>query len=132
MTLSTILLFSILLLSTCIATQKDYGAKCECFKTNTNAYFAYYRFFDYRNIDKSLTSTPSPLQSADDTSNANETSSFFSDSKWTTDWTIQTWNNSDQLKSKDVDATKLMIYSKNNVYIGRNLDYTSQFSTIVY
>jgi hypothetical protein len=116
----TLVLARILLLSAVCAAQKDNGAECDCFKTNgsTEAYFSYHRFFDYRNVPYSLTSTPKVLTNPSDTSGAGNSSAFFSNSSWTADWTAQNWDNSDSLNISGSDATILMINSPNNVYIG--------------
>jgi hypothetical protein len=116
----TSVLASIFLLSTLGTAQKDNGGECDCFKTNgsTEAYFSYHRFFDYRNVPFSLTSNPEILTSSSDTSNAQNSSAFFSQPSWTADWAAQNWDNSDTLNTPDSDATILMINSPNNVYIG--------------
>jgi hypothetical protein len=113
-------LFSILLLCTLGRAQKDNGGSCDCFKTNgsTGAYFSYHRFFDYRNVPYSLTSNPKVLTSASDSSNAPNTSAFFSRTSWTADWAAATWDNSDSINKPNSDATVFMINSPNNVYIG--------------
>jgi hypothetical protein len=116
----TFALASILLLCTVGTAQKDNGANCDCFKTNgsTEAYFSYHRFFDYRNVPLSLTSNPKVLTSASDSSNAPNTSAFFSSTSWTAAWAAQNWDNSDTLNTPNSDAAVLMINSPNNVYIG--------------
>jgi len=116
----TLVLARILLLSAVVAAQTDNGAECDCFKTNgsTEAYFSYHRFFDYRNVPYSLTSNPKVLTDPTNTSDANNSSAFFSSSSWTADWTAQNWDNSDSLNTSNSDATILMINSPNNVYIG--------------
>jgi hypothetical protein len=115
-----IAILGILLLCTVGEAQKDNGAKCDCFKTNdsTGAYFSYHRFFDYRNVPLSLTSNPKVLTSASDSSNAPNTSAFFSSPSWTADWSAATWDNSDSINTPDSDATIFMVNSPNNVYIG--------------
>jgi hypothetical protein len=115
-----LVLTSALLLSAVVTAQKDNGAECDCFKTNgsTEAYFSYHRFFDYRNVPYSLTSNPNVLTDSSETSNAKNTSDFFSNSSWTADWAAQNWDNSESLNTSGSDATVLMINSPNNVYIG--------------
>jgi hypothetical protein len=115
-----IVLASILSLSTLGAAQKDNGGECDCFKTNgsTEAYFTYHRFFDYRNVPSALTSHPKVLTDASDTSNARNSSAFFSQPSWTSTWAAQNWDNSDSLNTSNSDAAILMINSPNNVYIG--------------
>jgi hypothetical protein len=115
-----VLASALLLLSAVGTAQKDNGAECGCFKTNgsTEAYFSYHRFFDYRNVPYSLTSNPNVLTDPSETSNAKNTSAFFSNSLWTADWAAQNWDNSESLNTSDSDATVLMINSPNNVYIG--------------
>jgi beta-glucanase (GH16 family) len=109
---------SILLLCTASTAQKD--VNCDCFETNgsTAAYFSNHRFFDFRNVPLSLTSDPKVLTNASDTSNAGNTSDFFSSTSWTATWAAQNWDNSDTLGTSGSDATILMINSPNNVYIG--------------
>jgi len=102
--------------------QKDNGNQCDCFKTNgsTEAYFSYHRFFDYRNVPSALTSQPAVITQVSDPKNDIASSAFFSDTSWTNDWDTQTWDNSDVLNDSSSDASVLMIYSKNNVYIGKS------------
>jgi hypothetical protein len=50
------------------------------------------------------------------TTNAFATSQFFLEDAWTNDWTIQNWNNSDNVRSSA--ASVFMVNSPNNVYIG--------------
>jgi len=116
----SLVLAGILLLSTTGRAQQDNGPECDCFKTNgsTEAYFSYHHFFDYRNVPSSLTSNPKVITDPRDTSDAKNTSAFFSNSSWIADWAIQNWDNSDSLNTSDSDATVLMINSPNNVYIG--------------
>ena len=114
------ILASILVICTIATAQKANGEECDCFKTNgsSEAYFAYHRFFDYRNVSPQLTSNPPVLTDATETQDAGNTSSFFSDESWAADWTIPNWDNSDSLNTPGSDATVLMINSPNNVYIG--------------
>ncbi|KAH8600076.1 concanavalin A-like lectin/glucanase domain-containing protein [Bisporella sp. PMI_857] len=111
--------------------QKDNGKKCDCFKTNgsTEAYFSYHRFFDYRNVPLELTSQPAIITQASDSNNYVASSAFFSDSSWTSDWDTQTWNNSDFLNDSSTDASVLMIYSKNNVYIEPSTDSSPNYNS---
>jgi hypothetical protein len=115
----TLVLASTLLLSAVGTAQKDNGGECDCFKTNgsTEAYFSFHRFFDYRNVPFSLTSDPKVLTDPTETSDANNSSDFFSNPSWTADWATQNWDNSDTLNTSNSDATILMINSPNNVYI---------------
>jgi hypothetical protein len=98
--------------------QTDNGNECSCFKTNGSsaAYFTYHRFHDFRNINSSLTANPDVLTDASSTTNADVTSEYFEAAPWTSDWDIQSWNNSDVMG--DNSATVLMINSANNIYIG--------------
>lgn len=100
--------------------QKDNGDQCDCFKTNGSSasYFKYHRFFDYRNVPSALTSQPAVVTQSSEDKNDVVTSSFFSDSLWTNDWDVQTWDNSESVSDSGSDAHALMRYSKNNVYIG--------------
>lgn len=100
--------------------QKDNGNECDCFKTNgsSGSYFKYHRFFDYRNVPSALISQPAVVTQISEDKNDVVTSPFFSDSSWTNDWNIQTWDNSDSVNDSGSDAHTLMRYSKNNVYIG--------------
>ncbi|KAL3421194.1 Beta-glucanase 4 [Phlyctema vagabunda] len=125
-------LLTLFLLAQFCQGQKDNGRKCDCFKTNesTETYFNFHRFFDYRDIsDRYVTPSPPVITDALNTSNADATSDFFDDSSWTDDWDIQTWDNSDSLESSETDASVLMIYSRNNVYIEASSDGSSDYNT---
>jgi hypothetical protein len=98
--------------------QTDNGNECSCFRTNgsSEGYFAYHRFFDYRNVVGAPVTPPAVISNADDATNAYATSEFFLNNTWTNDWTIQNWNNSDSFEA--TDASILMVNSPNNIYIG--------------
>lgn len=115
--LPSLLSVNILLFSSLTAAQKDNGSECDCFKTNGSSadYYAYHRFHDFRNINKSLASNPEVFTDAANTSNADATSAFFLDKIWTDDWQSQSWNNSDSMSVNN--ASILMINSPNNIYI---------------
>lgn len=121
--------FLLLSLLSLASAQKDNAPDCSCFRTrepssaNAPTYFQYHRFFDYRNIDHSLTSAPAILNTANATANADVSSSYFSTAKWNNDWSIQNWNNSDGLAdnkggNSSTGPTMLLVNSPNNVYIG--------------
>src|SRR5579862_7008246 len=99
----TLISSSILCMSTLIAAQTDNGNECSCFLTNgsSSAYFAYHRFFDFRNINSSLTAKPEVLLEETNTTDAGVSSPFFSDHAWTKDWEIQSWNNRDAIISNN-------------------------------
>lgn len=107
-----------LLLFALTSAQTDNGNECSCFRTNGSSagYFAYHRFFDYRNVPGASANPPAVISNEVNATDALATSDFFLNDAWTNDWTIQNWNNSDSMSS--TDATELMINSPNNVYIG--------------
>jgi len=98
--------------------QTDNGNECSCFRTNgsSQGYFAYHRFYDYRNVAGISSTAPAVVSNATNATNALATSDFFLNNAWTNDWTTQNWNNSDSIESSG--ASVLMVNSPNNVYIG--------------
>jgi hypothetical protein len=126
-------LLSLLFLCKIATAQKDNAAECDCFKTNgsSSAYFLYHQFFDYRNIGTSLASTPAVLQSASETTNASDTSDYFSKAAWTQNWQAATWDNSDSLGTSGSDASALMLNSKNNVYITSETNSNEGYTTLL-
>jgi hypothetical protein len=114
-------LAALVLLSTLTTAQKDNAAECSCFVTNgtSSSYYLNHRFWDFRHVSSSLVSpsTPLVLQAASDTTNADSTSAFFSQTSFANDWAAQTWDNSDTLGTDSSDASILMLNSRNNVYI---------------
>jgi hypothetical protein len=112
------------------AAQKDNAPDCSCFRTtdpssaaSAPTYFQYHRFWDFRNISRSLVSVPTLLTTANASSAAPVASSYFSSSQWKNDWMIQNWNNSGALAdnaggNSSTGPTILMVQSPNNVYIG--------------
>lgn len=125
--------FSLLFLCQIVIAQKDNAAECDCFKTNgsSSAYFAYHQFFDYRSIDPSLASTPPVLQSASESTNASDTSKYFSNVTWTQNWQAATWSNSDYLGTSGSDASVLMLNSKNNIYISSETNLHEGYTTLL-
>jgi hypothetical protein len=106
--------------------QTDNGDECSCFRTNgsSKGYFAYHRFFDYRNVANASANPPTVISNTDNATNAYATSNFFLTNAWTNDWTVQNWNNSDSIQA--TDASILMVNSPNNVYIGPYFSSPSQ------
>jgi hypothetical protein len=118
MKLPALILTTLLLCSSLTAAQTDNGDECSCFRTNgsSSAYYASHRFHDFRNINTSLVAVPDVLTDATNTTSAEVPSQFFKNPPWSKDWVIQSWNNSEIIRSNK--ASILMINSPNNVYIG--------------
>jgi hypothetical protein len=106
--------------STNVLAQKDNGNNCDCFRTTgaTAAYFTNHQFLDYRNVPQQYVSQPPVTVDIADDRDGPSSSDFFTSSAWSQDWEVQTWNNADSLNDSASDATTLMGYSRNNVYIG--------------
>ncbi|KAK4137782.1 glycoside hydrolase family 16 protein [Trichocladium antarcticum] len=93
-------------------------SKCGCYLTNggESRYFARHRFFDFRSLSE-YAGVPATIRDAETTAGADETSAFFTATKWTDFWTLASWNNSNSARA---DASVLMVNSPNNVYIEAN------------
>lgn len=103
-----------------VLARKDNGNNCDCFRTTgaTVAYFTNHQFHDYRNVPQQYVSQPPVTVDIADDRDGPISSDFFTSSAWSQDWEVQTWNNADSLNDSASDATTLMGYSRNNVYIG--------------
>ncbi len=113
----------------------DNGHECSCFRTNSSSrgYFTYHRFHDWRNVAQAA-APPTLATNASSATNAFATSNYFQDTSWTSEWSIQTWNNSDTVStfSATSDATVLMVNSPNNIYIGMPHSATKRQACIGY
>lgn len=109
------LLGTLLYLPTVASAQGD---QCSCFRTNGSSagYFTSHRFLDYRNVSPASPEVPPLSSNITNTTNAFATSRFFLEDAWRNDWTIQNWNNTDNVRSSA--ASVFMVNSPNNVYIG--------------
>ncbi|KAI4869474.1 glycoside hydrolase family 16 protein [Hypoxylon rubiginosum] len=104
--------------------------RCDCYLTNGSSshYFTTHKFFDFRDkVDDA--GVPAIIEDADESSEANATSSYLSSDEWTDYWAIQSWNNAAVLSSGVSDASVLMAHSPNNVYIEKNQDENADSST---
>lgn len=107
-------------------TPKDNNADCNCYvvqsgtNSDTPTYFQYYRFYDFRNLDGALTSSP-PLLTNDQTAGLQPSwqPNIFNSDAWNTDWSIQNWS-----KPATEDFPVKMDNSRANVYIGQEADST--------
>lgn len=116
-------------LSNLVAAQTDNGDECNCFRTNgsSQGYFAYHRFHDYRNV-AAASPAPAVVSNVNSATNAPPTSNFFAAAQWTSDWSIQNWNNSGDL-NPDGGATVLRINSPNNIYIEQSKDSDPSYTS---
>lgn len=127
----TSLLWMILLASPALS--QDYPQvasddECECYRTNGSdaAYFKTHQFFDFRSLSE-YAGVPDIIPDEWNSSHAHATSDYFLSDKWTDNWGIQSWNNSDILAQQQADeragrettsdALYLLVNSPNNVYI---------------
>ncbi|KAG6002867.1 hypothetical protein E4U21_002719 [Claviceps maximensis] len=102
-------------------------SKCTCYRTNGTdpTFYKAHQFFDFRSLAHfASNSGPNVLSSAEDTSSAPPTSSFFTSPLWTSTWQTQSWNNSKSGRLNG-DATILMINSPNNIFIQAEKDSSS-------
>lgn len=108
-----------LLLAQLAVSQTDSSTECSCFLTNgsSSGYFNSHNFYDYRNVPDVSPTIPPVIGDLIDTTNAPETSDFFTSDEFQSQWEIQNWNNSNQFVSPS--ATVGLANSLNNVYIGK-------------
>ncbi|PBP16644.1 putative endo-1,3(4)-beta-glucanase [Diplocarpon rosae] len=123
--LVSLLLFS---LPSLTAAETDNGDECSCFRTNgsSKGYFLNHQFHDYRNI-AGASSAPALITNATIATNALATSSFFGQQAWTSEWAIQSWNNSDDIATSG--ASVLMVNTPNNVYIEQGKDDSADYDS---
>ncbi|KAI0891834.1 glycoside hydrolase family 16 protein [Annulohypoxylon nitens] len=88
-------------------------SQCQCYRTNgtSPAYFAHYKFFDFRNIANPY--VPGAIDNRAQALAAPVTHSYFNTSNFTNTWSIQAWVDSGNVYNE---------YSKNDVYIESNTD----------
>ncbi|KAI1090435.1 glycoside hydrolase family 16 protein [Rostrohypoxylon terebratum] len=88
-------------------------SECQCYLTNgtSPAYFANYKFFDFRNIANP--SVPGAIDDRAQALAAPVTHPYFESSNFTDTWSIQAWVASGSVYNE---------YSKNDVYIESNTD----------
>ncbi|KAG6014195.1 hypothetical protein E4U43_006839 [Claviceps pusilla] len=108
-------------------------SKCSCYLTNGtySTFYKAHQFFDFRSLTQFASKRgPDVPSSAQDTSLAPPTSSFFTSPLWTSTWQTQSWNNSRSDTANGTlngDATILMVNSPNNIFIQTNNDKDSSF-----
>ncbi|KAI0887812.1 glycoside hydrolase family 16 protein [Annulohypoxylon maeteangense] len=93
---------------------------CQCFRTNgtSPAYFAHYKFFDFRNIANPR--VPAAINNRAQALAAPVTHAYFNTTNFTNTWSIQAWTDSGAVYNE---------YSKNDVYIESNSDTNANSKT---
>ncbi|KAI2472933.1 glycoside hydrolase family 16 protein [Annulohypoxylon bovei var. microspora] len=95
-------------------------SQCQCYRTNgtSPAYFANWKFFDFRNIANPR--VPAAINNRTQALAAPVTHAYFNTTNFTNTWSIQAWVDSGAVYNE---------YSKNDVYIQSNTDANANSKT---